>query len=85
MVSYFAHNKASGQVSEGGLAACIRWAVASVEQSKNAVIAIIKSRPGEDARVIAEVDSNGLCWIFDGRYLAKREVTKLTRRAAHGG
>lgn len=84
MVSYIAHDKASGAVQDGGLSVCIRWAVARVEQSQNAVIAIIKARPGEDARVIADVDSDGLRWVFNGRYLPKREVTKLTRRAAHG-
>lgn len=84
MISYLAHDKTSGAVQDGGLSACLRWAVARLEQHQGAVIAIIKARPGEDARVIAEVDSSGVRWIFDGRYIPKREVTKLTRRAENG-
>lgn len=84
MISYLAHDKASGQVSEGGLNACLRWTFARTENNSESVIAIIKARPGEDARVIAEVDKTGLRWIFGGRFVPKREVSKLTRRAAHG-
>lgn len=84
MVSYLAHDKASGLAHDGGLSACLRWSVARVESNQSSIIAIIKARPGEDARVIAEADKSGLRWVFGGRYVPKREVSKLTRRADHG-
>lgn len=84
MVSYISHDKTSGRVSGGGLNACLRWAFARAENYPESVIAIIKARPGEYARVIAEVDKTGFRWVFGGRYVPKREVSKLTRRAAHG-
>lgn len=84
MISYLAHDKASGLTKEGGRNACLRWAFDQVTKHPESVISIIKTRPGEDARVIAEIDKTGGRWVFGGRYVPKREVSKLTRRAAHG-
>lgn len=84
MISYLAHDKASGMTQEGGLNACLHWAFASVAKYPESVIAIIKARPAEDGRIIAEVDKIGGRWVFGGRYVPKREVSKLTKRAAHG-
>ena len=84
MVSYLAHDKANGITKAGGLIACQQWAFNRIGKYHESIIVIIKARAGEDARVIGEVDKNGGRWIFGGRYVPKREVTKLTRRAAHG-
>lgn len=84
MVSHIAHDKSTGATNEGGLSACLRWAFSRVAEHPESVINIIKTRPGEDARIIAEVDKTGGRWIFGGRYVPKREVSKLVRRAAHG-
>ena len=83
MVSYFAHDKANGSIREGGLNACLHWAFNRVAKYPESVIAIIKTRPAEDGRIIAEVDKVGGRWVFGGRYVPKREVSKLTKRAAH--
>jgi len=84
MISYLAHDKASGLIKEGGLNACLQWAFNRIAKSPASVIAIIKARPAEDGRIIAEVDKAGGRWVFGGRHVPKREVTKLTKRAAHG-
>jgi len=78
VVSYLSHDKTSGLTKEGGLNACLQWAISRVEKHPESVIAIIKARPAEDGRVIAEVDKTGLLWVFGGRYVPKREVKKLT-------
>ncbi|MBO0611788.1 hypothetical protein [Thiothrix fructosivorans] len=83
MVSYFAQDKTSGLIMSGGLNACLQWAFNRIAKSPESVIAIIKARPAEDARVIADVDKTGGRWVFGGRYVPKREVSKLTK-AAHG-
>jgi hypothetical protein len=84
MVSYLAHCKTSGLIHSGGLNACLQWAFNRVAKSPESVIAIIKARPAEDARIIADIDKTGGRWVFGGRYVPKREVSKLARRAAHG-
>lgn len=84
MLSYIAHDKSCGTVHQGGLHACLNWALSRVQNHPKAIIAILRLRPSEDGRVIAEVDNTGGRWIFGGRYLPKREVSRLTRRAAHG-
>lgn len=84
MVSYFAQDKTSGLIMSGGLNTCLHWAFNCVAKYPESVIAIIKARPAEDGRIIAEVDKAGGRWVFGGRYVPKREVSKLTRRAAHG-
>ncbi len=84
MMSYIAHDTTSGMVSGGGLSTCLCWAFDRCAKKPESVVTIIKSRPGEDARVIAEVDKTGGRWIFGGRYIPRREVSKLTRRAASG-
>jgi hypothetical protein len=82
MISYLAHDKANGLIKEDGLNDCLQWAFNRVAKYPESVIAIIKARPAEDGRIIAEVDKAGGRWVFGGRYV--REVTKLTKRAAHG-
>lgn len=84
MVSYLSHCKTSGLIHTGGINACLGWAFQRVAEHPGSVISIIKIRPGEDGRIIAEVDKAGGRWVFGGRYIPKREVSKLARRAAHG-
>lgn len=84
MVSYFAKDKTSGLIMSGGLNACKQWAFNRIAKSPESVIAIIKARPAEYARVIGEVDKNGGRWIFRGRYVSKREMSELKKKATHG-
>lgn len=84
MKTYLAQDKSSGLVFGGGLHACLLWSFERIKVSPDAVIAIIKCRLGEDARIIAEVDNTCGRWIFRGRSVPKREVSKLARRACHG-
>lgn len=84
MKAYIAHDKTSGLTKEGGLHACLHWGFSRVKKHPESVIAILKIRPGEDGHIIAEVDKTGGRWIFGGRYISKREVAKLARRAVYG-
>lgn len=82
--TYIAQDKTSGVSIGGGLNACLQWANNRVSQCPKSVVIIIRARPNEDGKVIAEVDSDGGRWLFDGRYIPKREVSKLIRRLANG-
>lgn len=84
MQTYLAHAKSSGKVWQGGLNACTSQAFRHVEGYPKAVITIIKLRPGEPARVIAEIDENGGRWIFGGRTLSRQQISKLTRGCENG-
>lgn len=84
MKTYLAQDKSSGLVFGGGLHACLLWSFERIKVSQDTVIVIIKCRLGEDAKIIAEVDNTGGRWIFRGRSVPKREVSKLARRACNG-
>lgn len=82
--TYIAHDKASGITYSGGLSACTAWAFDRVKKTHKSIIAIIRARPSEDGLVVAEIDVNGGRWIFGGRYVSKRELSKLAKRVANG-
>lgn len=82
--TYIAHDKTSGITYGGSFLVCSHWAFERVKQHPKSIIAIIRARPSEDGLVVAEVDVNGGCRIFGGRYMSKRELSKLARRVANG-
>lgn len=82
--TYIAHDKTSGITYGGGLSACTAWAFDRVKKTPKSIIAIIRARPSEDGLVVAEIDVNGGRWIFGGRYVSKRELSKLAKRVANG-
>lgn len=82
--TYLAACKASGAVYSGGLNACLNWSVNRLLTYPKSIIIIIRVRPSEDGRVIAELDATGGRWVFGGRYVPKREISKLVKRVVHG-
>ena len=83
--TYISHDKTSGITCGGGLSVCIAWALGRVKQYPKSIIVIIRARPSENGLVVAEIDHSGGRWIFGGRSVPKRELSKLARRAvAHG-
>ena len=85
MISYIAHDKKSGSVYCGGLNHVAEWSRQRIaNKAPKAVIAIIKCRPNEDGRVIAEITFDGGCIIKSGRTIPWRDVIKLSRRASDG-
>ena len=77
--TYIAQDKTSGVSIGGGLNACLLWANSRVAQCPKSVVIIIRVRPSEDGKIIMEVDSNGGRWLFDGRYIKKRDISKMIR------
>lgn len=82
--TYLAVCKTSGAVFSGGLSACLQWVQNHLASHPKSIVIVIRVRPSEDGRVIAEFDDTGGRWIFGGRYVPKREISKLVRRVAHG-
>ena len=82
--TYIAQDKTSGVSIGGGLNACLQWANNRVSQCPKSVVIIIRARPNEDGKVIAEVDSNCGRWLFDGRYIKKRDISKMIRSISNG-
>ena len=82
--TYLAHDKTSGAVYGGGLDACLCWSRDHLTNHSKSIIIIIRVRPSEDGRVIAELDTTSERWVFGGRYVPKREISKLVKRVAHG-
>ena len=82
--TYLAQCKISGVVRGGGLNDCLCWSRNHLANHSKSVIILIRVRPSEDGRVIAELDATGGRWVFGGRYVPKREISKLVRRVAHG-
>lgn len=85
MTSYIAHDKKSGLVHCGGLHQVAKWSKQRIaDKAPKAVIAIIKCRPDEDGRVIAEFTADGGRIIEKGRIVQWRDVLKLSKRACDG-
>jgi hypothetical protein len=80
--TYLAQDKANGITMVGGLSACLSWAAYRVAQHPKSNVIIIRVRPSEDGKIIAEVDNNGGRWLFDGRYIPKRDITKMVKQVA---
>ena len=78
--TYIAQDKTSGVSIVGGLNACLQWANNRVAQHPKSNVIIIRVRPSEDGKIIAEVDNNGERWLFDGRYIPKRDITKMVKQ-----
>jgi len=85
MISYIAHDKKSGLVACGGLQQVVEWSRQRIaSKAPKAVIAIIKCRPDEGGRVIAEITFDGGRIIEQGRTIPRRDVILLSRRASNG-
>lgn len=85
MVSYLAHDKSSGLVFSGGFHQVAKWSQQRIElKSPKAVIAIIKCRPSENGRVVAEYSIQGVHFIENGRTIPNRDIIKFSRLAGHG-
>lgn len=80
--TYLAQDKANGITMAGGLSACLLWAVCRIAKHPKSIVVVIRVRPAEDGKVIAEVDNNGGRWLFDGRYIPKRDITKMVKQVA---
>lgn len=84
MNSYISHEKRSGLVSIGGLQQVAQWARDRIVKSPKSIIAIIKCRPSEGGRVVAEMDINGNRIIEQGRRLSNKDVLALSARSGNG-
>jgi len=76
MKTFFALTS-SGECFSGGHVHCVRLSFEFVEAHPNAIVKIIQARPGEDGRIIAEVDCHGITHISNGRAIPARQIRKM--------
>lgn len=73
MRSYIA--KSYGLVTAGGWGYCLNWAVDRIREDSSPLVKIHVVRAGEkQARVVAELTSEGIRLIPNGRYVSLRKL-----------
>lgn len=84
MHTFIAHDKTNGLVHCGDFMDVIEWTRKRVMKVPCSIIIIIKCRPSEGGRVIAEIDKGSERTIKYGREFKNREILILYRRCANG-